>query len=53
MKVYLCGKCSSCPAFEFDGEKVIIGEEGNKVTLSKEEWNILVAKIKSNELKAL
>lgn len=53
MRVYLCGKSGCCPAVELEGDKVIIGEEGNQVTLSKEEWNTLVAKIKSNELKAL
>ncbi|MEM3088871.1 MAG: hypothetical protein QXP20_07140 [Candidatus Bathyarchaeia archaeon] len=53
MKLYLCGKSGCCPAVELEDDKVRIGEEGNQVTLSKEEWNTLVAKIKSNELKAL
>jgi len=38
---------------ELDGEAVRIGEEGNLVVLTKEEWNTLVAKIKAGELRAL
>lgn len=52
-KVVLCGSCSSCPIVEFEADKVKIGEAENTVTLTKEEWNILVNKIQVAELKAL
>lgn len=52
-KVVLCGSCSSCPAVEFKGEGVFIGENENLVKLSREEWNILVDKVKKGELTSL
>jgi len=53
MKVYLCGKGECCPVVDVHDERVIIGEEGNQVTLNKDEWNTLVTKIRSEELKTL
>lgn len=50
MKVYLCGKDGCCPAVEFSGDRVLIGEEGNLATLSREEWNALRSKILAGEL---
>jgi hypothetical protein len=38
---------------EFTDEGVHIGEDANLVVLKKEEWNILVEKIRSGELQAL
>ncbi len=52
-KVVLCGSCSSCPAVEFKGDGVMIGEDENMVKLSREEWNILVDKVKKGELNSL
>lgn len=52
MKVYICEK-SCCPAVEFLGDDVLIGEDSNIVRLKKSEWNRLVAKIKSGELREL
>ncbi len=52
-KVVLCGSCSSCPAVEFKGDGVLIGEDENMVKLSREEWNILVDKVKKGELNTL
>lgn len=52
-KVTLCQDCHCCPAVELDGNAVRIGEEGNLVVLTKEEWNILVEKVKTGELGAL
>lgn len=48
--ITLCPACGSCPTVEFDGETVRLGEEGNRVTLKKAEWNDLVDKIKHGEL---
>ncbi len=52
-KVSLCTECQHCPVVELASDKVRIGEEGNLVVLSREEWNTLVEKIKTGELKAL
>ncbi len=49
MKVYICDK-SCCPAVEFVGDDVLIGEAANTVRLKKNEWNRLVEKIQSGEL---
>ncbi len=49
MKVYICDK-SCCPAVEFVGDEVLIGEAANTVRLKKNEWNMLVEKIQSREL---
>jgi len=38
---------------EFLGDEVHIGEDDNRGVLKREEWNILVEKIKSGELEAL
>ena len=53
MRVFLCGKSGCCPAVDIQDEKVTIGETGNQVTLNKDEWNALVTKIRSEELKTL
>lgn len=50
MKVYLCGDKGCCPAVEFAGDRVLVGEEGNLCTLSREEWNALRSKILAGEL---
>lgn len=52
-KVYLCTHCQCCPAVEFRGKEVHIGEDANRVVLKREEWNILVKKIRAGELKEL
>ena len=49
-KVLLCPACSACPEVAIDGDTVRIGEEGNLVTLKKEEWNVLVDVIKSGKV---
>jgi len=48
--VSLCPACSQCPAVEIDEHEVRIGEGANRVTLSLEEWNVLVQSIKRGEL---
>lgn len=52
-KVTLCPACGACPEVAVYGEKVSIGEKGNQVHLTKMEWNELVKKIKTGELKEL
>ena len=49
-RVALCPACGACPEIVFDGNNVVIGEQGNKVKLKKQEWNDLVKKIKAGEL---
>ncbi|MDP7081058.1 MAG: hypothetical protein QF415_14275 [Candidatus Undinarchaeales archaeon] len=39
-----------CPVIEIDEHEVRIGEEGNLCTLSRDEWNTLVSKIKNDEV---
>lgn len=52
-KVSLCKDCHCCPVVELAGDTVRIGEEGNLVVLTRAEWNTLVEKIKTGELRAL
>lgn len=49
-KVYLCKSGDCCPAVEFLENEVHIGENENVATLTREEWNVLVEKVKSGEL---
>ncbi|MFH1327861.1 MAG: hypothetical protein ABIH76_03295 [Candidatus Bathyarchaeota archaeon] len=53
MKISLCSGESCCPAVEMTEDNVLIGEEGNIVHLKKHEWNELVSKIKSGELRTV
>jgi len=53
-KISICGVLddpSNCPTVMFSRKGVRIGEDGNKCWLKKEQWNVLVDKIKSGELK--
>jgi hypothetical protein len=49
-KVFLCSEGSCCPYVEFSEKEVRIGEGKNLCLLTKEQWNILVDKIRSGEL---
>lgn len=49
-KVRLCKDGGCCPEVHFVGDEVRIGEDENVAVLTKEEWNILVEKIKAGEL---
>lgn len=51
VKYNLCDKDSCCPVVEVSENVVTIGEEGNIVELKKSEWDTLVDKIKSGEIK--
>lgn len=48
--ITLCPACGACPTIDLYDDQVRIGEEGNRVTLKKTEWNDLVDKIKRGEL---
>jgi len=48
--ISLCPACTECPAVIVYEDEVHIGEEGNRVKLSKEEWNVLVRSILRGEL---
>ncbi len=51
IRVMLCANCDECPSVEISDEGVSIGEDQNTVRLSHAEWNDLVARIRSGELK--
>lgn len=46
----LCPNCDSCPEVVVSDEEVSIGEPGNLVRLSSNEWNVLVGAIKAGEI---
>lgn len=52
-KVTLCPSCGECPSVEITDQGVTIGEDQNTVRLSHAEWNDLVARIRSGELKGV
>ena len=50
-RVLLCpAGCGQCPEVEIAGDKVRIGEAGNRAVLKTEEWNVLVDLIQSGRL---
>jgi hypothetical protein len=53
IKVTLCEHCGACPSVEITGAGVTIGEQGNLVRLSHEEWNDLVKKIQAGEFRTV
>lgn len=53
IKVTLCPACGACPAVVIADEGVTIGEDGNTVKLTHEQWNDLVARIRRGELPAV
>ena len=53
VKMSLCPACDACPGVEVAGDAVRIGETGNEVVLTKDEWNVLVAMIQSGRLARL
>lgn len=46
----LCPNCDNCPEVVIADDSVLIGEEGNQVHLSTEEWNVLVTAVKEGHL---
>jgi hypothetical protein len=53
IKVKLCQHCAECPTVEITDQEVTIGEDANTVKLTHDQWNDLVARIKSGELSAV
>ena len=51
--VSLCPSCAQCPVVELREDAVIVGEGTNRVTLTPDEWNVLVRAIKAGELDEL
>lgn len=49
----LCPSCDACPEVVIEREAVTIGEGGNAVRLTADEWNVLVTAIRSRELTVL
>jgi len=49
----LCPACGACPTIDVYQEEVRIGEPGEQVKLTKDQWNALVEKIRGGELTAL
>ncbi len=50
MKIYLCGEKGCCPSVNIGTNHVEIGEEGNKCTLTMDEWTELKTQIKENKI---
>jgi hypothetical protein len=50
-KVTLCPACGGCPEVAVYDNEVRIGEKENLVRLKKAEWNEIVRKVKTGELK--
>ena len=48
---YLCEEKGCCPVVEVGKSEVKIGEKGNLCALKRDEWNTLISKIKSGEIK--
>ncbi|GBD14965.1 hypothetical protein HRbin25_00852 [bacterium HR25] len=46
----LCPACDACPEVVVYSDHVLLGEPGNQTRLTREEWNRLVAAIRSGEL---
>lgn len=51
IKVTLCPACGGCPSVEITDQGVTIGENENIVKLTHAEWNDLVSRVRSSELK--
>ena len=48
--VSLCPACAQCPTVEVRDHEVAIGEGANLVTLTVDEWNMLVRAVKAGAL---
>lgn len=48
--IELCGKDGCCPRVELDADEIRIGEPGNVVHLTPEEWQMLRFKVLGGEL---
>ena len=46
----LCPACGACPTIDVYEHEVRIGEPGEQVRLTKDQWNALVEKVRKGEL---
>jgi hypothetical protein len=53
IKIKLCPNCTECPSVEITDQGVTLGEDDNIVRLTHVQWNDLVARIKSGELREI
>jgi hypothetical protein len=51
VRVTLCTACEHCPSVEITDAGVTIGEDANTVNLTHAEWNDLVNRVRSGELR--
>ncbi len=49
----LCPNCEACPEVVVQDGAVLIGEQGNQVRLTTDEWNALVDGVRSGALAPL
>ncbi len=52
-RLSLCPNCDACPEVIVTADAVTIGEKGNQVRLTHDEWNVLVAAVKAGDLDAI
>jgi hypothetical protein len=52
-RLSLCPNCDACPEVIVAAHAVTIGEKGNQVRLTHDEWNVLVAAVKAGDLDAI
>lgn len=50
LRYSLCPNCDACPEVVVGEDAVTIGEKGNQVHLSADEWGVLVEAIKDGRL---
>lgn len=53
LKMSLCPACTACPEVEMTADEVRIGEVGNLVVLTKDQWNVLVDLIQAGRISRL
>lgn len=46
----LCPTCDACPEVVITSNAVTIGEAGNEVRLSHDQWNVLIAAVRRGDL---
>jgi hypothetical protein len=50
VKHSLCPACDACPEVTVLADRVRIGEAGNEVVLTRDEWNVLVDLVRAGRL---
>jgi hypothetical protein len=53
IRASLCPQCDACPEVVITNDLVTIGEEGNRVSLTHREWNVLVTLVREDTLQRL